>query len=180
MASTHRVFVSYHHSNDQAYRRIFELRFSRASKSLIFGGVQPGDIREGVTDQTIKATIRDKYLRNTTVTVVLVGTETWKRKHVDWEIASSLRNTELNPRSGLMGLLLRSHSDFGKEHYTPGSVPPRLHDNVKCGYASLHHWTEDAEQIREWIHKAYLRRRSTDPDQSRPLFRRNKSGNSWA
>ena len=46
--------------------------------------------------------IRDGYLRNTTVTIVLVGTETKLRKHVDWEIYSSMHDGQVNKRSGVL------------------------------------------------------------------------------
>ena len=66
------------------------------------------------------------------MTVVLIGAETWKRKHVDWEIGASIRETEHNPRSGLLGILLptypRPHGE--PNNYFPNTIPPRLYDNT--------------------------------------------------
>ena len=52
--------------------------------------------------------IREKYLTNSTVTIVFIGECTKARKYVDWEIASSLRNDPNNGRSGLLGINLKS------------------------------------------------------------------------
>lgn len=97
----HKVFVSYHHSiADQKYRDDFEKLFAEKHGVMISKSVQIGDIDSNLKTDTIRQKIRDEYLRDSTVTVVLIGSETWKRKHVDWEIGSSIRDTEYNPRSG--------------------------------------------------------------------------------
>lgn len=179
----HRIFLSFHHRLDEQYKARFEHLFCGIEKAVFSHSVQDGEIDTGLPTDTIRQTIRDKHLRNSSVTVVLVGQETWKRKHVDWEIASSLRHTNLNRRSGLVGLLLPTRWD----HYTPSAptystIPARLADNVHRGYASLHPWTEDATQMINIIHNAWWRRfNSVDPDQSRPMMSRNSSdtATSW-
>ena len=114
------------------------------------------------------------------MTVVLVGTATWQRKHVDWEIASSLRDAPLNPRSGLVGIILPSYQALHPPGtYDVQTIPARLADNIACGYAKLYGWTENAEEIAEVIHEAYLARRTKKPDHSRLLMRRNSAGQRW-
>ena len=88
----HKVFVSYHHANDQLYRNAFESMFSGPSNVFISQSVQAGDFNAGLDTDYIRQRIRDENLRDSTVTVVLVGAETWQRKHVDWEISSSIRD----------------------------------------------------------------------------------------
>lgn len=180
MSDRHKVFISYHHANDQNYRNIFQLRFGNRLGAVIPGAVDIGDIDPNLPDETIRKKIRDEYLRDTSVTVVLIGTQTWQRRHVDWEIASSLRNTQLNPRSGLLGLFLPSHPSFGDTKYDPGKVPPRLHDNAECGYAVMVDWTEDPDEARDLVHSAYKKKRTVTPNQSRPLFKYNRSGERWS
>ena len=180
MTKCHKVFTSYHHANDENYKNIFELRFGNKYGVVIPGGVQMGDIDPELKTQTIRQRIRDEYLRDTSVTVVLIGKETWKRKHVDWEISSSIRATKLNPRSGLLGLFLPSHPAYGKGRYVPGTIPPRLYDNVKCEYAVLADWTEDPEKVQDLVHKAYLRKSKVDPDNARDLFGKNRSSDQWS
>lgn len=100
----HKVFVSYHHANDQYYRNKFEKLFTERYDIMVSKSVQLGDIDDNLNPETIRQKIRDEYIRDSTVTVVLIGAETWKRKHVDWEIAASIRDTQYNPRSGLLGI----------------------------------------------------------------------------
>ena len=144
------------------------------------GSVQLGDINESLNPETIRRRIRDEYLRDTSVTVVLIGTQTWQRKHVDWEISSSIRNTEFNPRSGLLGLLLPNHPAYDSGRYDPGTIPPRLYDNTKSGYAILAQWTNDPDDMQSLIHDAYLKKRNTEPTNARMLFQRNRSGPRWS
>jgi hypothetical protein len=93
----HKVFVSYHHANDQNYRDFFERLFTDVHDIMISKSVQIGEIDPDLKTDTVRQKIRDNYLRDSTVTVVLIGEETWKRKHVDWEIGSSIRSTQNNP-----------------------------------------------------------------------------------
>lgn len=113
---------------------------------MVSESVEMGDIDDTkLSTDRIRQIIRDDYLRKSTVTVVLVGKHTWQRKFVDWEIGSSLRHTEKNKRSGLLGILLPTHPDSGRDRYTAGFIPPRLHDNIACGFAKLYNWNEDPD-----------------------------------
>jgi MTH538 TIR-like domain (DUF1863) len=103
----HKVFISYHHDNDQwAKERLLELN----SKYDIFidGSVDIGDISDDLSDEEIRKKIRDEYLRDTTVTILLVGTETKNRKHIDWEIYSSMYDGKKNKKSGILIIQLPS------------------------------------------------------------------------
>ena len=178
----HNVFVSYHHANDQYYREKFENLFSNTYDIMVSRSVQIGDINENLPTETIRQKIRDEYLRDSTVTVVLIGSETWKRKHVDWEIGSSIRQTAYNSRSGLIGVLLPSYHDYynrpyGKyNHY---EIPPRLSDNLQCNFAEIYEWNDDPYEVQRWIHEAFERRNKITPDNSFPSFGNNRSGDRW-
>jgi hypothetical protein len=147
---------------------------------MVLGSVGLGDIQDGLKTETIRQTIRDKYLRDTSVTVVLIGNDTWKRKHVDWEISSSIRKTELNPRSGLIGILLPTYRRPGLGKYNPYTIPPRLYDNINNDFAAIYEWSNNPNEIRGWIDEAYKRKSRINPDNSRPLFGKNRSGDSWS
>jgi len=142
---------------------------------MVSKSVQVGDLDPKLKDETIRQSIRDDYLRDTTVTVVLIGTETWKRKHADWEIGASIRQTGHNPRSGLLGIYLPIHQlkdNYGR--YDSSFMPKRLHDNVKCGYAAVHPWLKDPNVVRNWIHTAFKNRNKVFPDNSHPSYVRNR------
>ncbi|MEN5059033.1 TIR domain-containing protein [Sphingobacterium kitahiroshimense] len=97
----HRVFISYHHANDQKYK---ETLVKWAEEYDIFKdwSVEIGDISDNLTDQQIREKIRNEYLRDSSVTILLVGTETKYRKHIDWEIYSSMYDGSVNKKSGII------------------------------------------------------------------------------
>jgi len=176
MTNRHKVFVSYFHESDQGYRN----RFEQICKDVIVSrSVDIGDIDPNLKTETVRQRIRDEYLRDSSVTVVLIGAQTWQRKHVDWEISSSIRDTEKNPRSGLLGYVLPTHPDHGQRLFNLKTIPPRLYDNIVRKFAVLYCWTEDQTVIQRHIHEAYVMKDSVDPDNSRPLFANNRSGSEW-
>lgn len=178
----HRVFVSYYHCEDQGYRDHFERLFSDIYDRYVSESVKMGDIDDTrLSTERIRQIIRDEHLRDSTVTVVLVGAHTWQRKFVDWEIGSSLRDTEYNPRSGLLGILLPTYPGYINNAYDPHTLPPRLYDNIHCGYATLKKWSDDPDTVQSWIHAAFKRRHENPPpDNSRASFRNNRSGDRWS
>ena len=143
--------------------------------------VQDRDIDPNTKTETVRQIIRDDYLQDSTVTVVLIGTETWKRKHVDWEISASISHTKASDRSGLIGIFLPTHPDYGRDKYNPYIIPPRLHRNAKCKYAKLYHWNTNPNVVQAWIHEAFKRRKqkNLNPHNSDPLFGKNRTGDSW-
>lgn len=102
-----KVFISYHHQNDQAYKESL-LEFNRTHGIFIDASVDTGDIDDSLSNQAIREKIRDEYLANSTVTILLVGTETKFRKHVDWELYSSMFDGRVNKRSGILVINLPS------------------------------------------------------------------------
>ncbi len=178
MTDVHKVFISYHHENDQMYKQEFE----RIMKGRIVPwSVELGDIDDNLPTDTIRRKIRDDYLSDSTVTVVLIGIETWKRKHIDWEIGSSLRDTQNNPRSGLLGILLPTHISYKDTGFEKCFIPPRLYDNTIKGveFASIYDWSDNPDSIQNWINNAFIRRnKDPPPNNSRPQYKNNRSDNS--
>lgn len=97
----HKVFISYHHGSDQWYKEEL-IRIGKEHTGFIDKSVGDGDISEDLPDEQIRRRIRDDHLRDSTVTIVLVGAETKKRKHVDWEIYSSMYDGRINKQSGVL------------------------------------------------------------------------------
>ncbi|MEW6714515.1 MAG: TIR domain-containing protein [Nitrospirota bacterium] len=110
----HKVFISYHHANDQAYKQALQDLNDRYDL-FIDGSVDTGDIDDNLDDDVIRQKIRDEYLKDSTVTILLVGLETKKRKHIDWEIYSSMFNGKVNKQSGVLVINLPS---TGCTYYT--------------------------------------------------------------
>ena len=165
-----------------------------AARRLTFipRSVEMGDIDPNLRPETIRQKIRDEHLRDSTVTIVLVGEHTWKRKHVDWEIGMSIRQTQHNSRSGLVGLILPTNPYYAagergkglRDYYASGlcyyqTIPPRLWENIACGYAECYFWPGNGHgpstSMREIIQRAYDRRtRQPDPDNSYDSYANNR------
>ena len=89
----HKVFISYH-VDDQKYKD----RFAQMLKNdIVNKSVKDDDIDDtNIKVETIRQKIRDDYIADATVTVVLIGPCTWQRKHVDWKLVPVLRDTKKN------------------------------------------------------------------------------------
>lgn len=179
MNNKHNVFISYHHANDENYKNEFERLFSGVYDILETKAVSDGDISPYTNTETTRQKIRDEFIRSASVTVVLIGSETWKRKHVDWEISSSIRDTKLNSRTGLLGIILPTYPSSDTSKYNRCTIPPRLEDNLDCDFAKIYNWSNDPYEIQGWIHEAFNRRKQINPDNSRGMFAQNRSSNSW-
>ena len=175
----HKVFTSFH-NDDMAYKDKF---VRMLGGDIVDKSVNVDDIDDStpIKVETIRRKIRDDYIADASVTVVLIGPDTWGRKHVDWEIGSSIRKTKKNSRCGLLGILLPNHPDYHKPTYH-GNIPPRLADNCKGEdpYAEIYRW-EDLKKpgvkakIRRWIDEAFKRKDGDPPNNRRKAFRNNRS-----
>ncbi len=168
----HKVFISYYHDDDQYYKDKFEELFDDI---FINKSVSDGDIDDDLSANYIKRLIQEDYLTDTSVLVVLVGKNTFKRKHVDWEISAAL-SKKVGGYSGLLGLCLPNHSAFGKDKYSDDDVPPRLVDNLKSGFAKLYDWTTSEQIIKARIEDAFNARIDMKDtiDNSREQFKKNR------
>ena len=128
----HKVFISFH-SSDSGYKDSL-IKFNEDNAMFIDGSVDTGDISDDLPDDRIRQKIRDEYLRDSTVTILLVGQGTKGRKHVDWEVYSSMYDGTVNKRSGVVAVLLPGANP--NNHYTAA------HDNEKPAiYPETTSWT---------------------------------------
>ena len=197
----HKVFVSYYHHDDQHYKEAL-VKWAEDNDVFINGSVDIGDIDDDLDDQEIREIIRDEYLRDTSVTVVLVGPNTRHRKHVDWEIYSSMYDGKINKKSGIIVILLPStgnshcHIPYSNEKSTIypeiknwthldhrweyesryPELPERIIDNLmKDGVdISVISWDKlTPDSFRMMLDNAYNSRTRQDYDLSRPMRKRN-------
>jgi hypothetical protein len=154
MQSKHKVFISYHDANDQAYK-IALLKLNDAHNLFIDASVDTHDIDEDLDAQDIREIIRDEYLQDSTVTIVLVGTETKKRKHVDWEIYSSMYDGKVNKKSGVLVINLPSTEG---DYYTAAHGD----DEKRKVYPEINNWTSINSRTEYELRYPYLPDRIID------------------
>ncbi|WP_313516532.1 TIR domain-containing protein [Sphingobacterium sp.] len=150
-----KTFISYYHYEDQDYKEKFKNLFGDL---ITHKSVEDGDIDSDNSDGYIKQLIQKGYLADTTVLVVLIGVNTKHRKHIDWEISGALNYKVGDKYSGLLGLLLPNHPDFGTSKATYNLMPIRLADNFKSKYAVIRDWTDDRTKMQEYIELAFEKR----------------------
>lgn len=150
-----KTFISYYHYEDQYYKEKFKNLFGDL---ITHRSVEDGDIDSDNSDGYIKQLIQKGYLADTTVLVVLIGVNTKHRKHIDWEISGALNYKVGDKYSGLLGLLLPNHPDFGTSKATYNLMPTRLADNFKSKYAVIRDWTDDRAKMQEYIELAFEKR----------------------
>lgn len=144
-------FISYHHNNDQKYLT----RLRKIVKSMKVSDYSLKDDIGHLTDETIYKKIRNK-MRTCSVTVVLIGEKTGYRKWIDWEIWASLRSY--------------SYQTIRKKSFKPNglliiylpvenhSIPERLKDNIKSGYAVSMRWKNLERDFESKVNFAYWKR----------------------
>ena len=123
----HKVFISYHHDDQDEVEQFIET-FDNERKVFIARALGIGmeqDIIDSDDTDYVMGRIRELYLKDSTVTIVLIGKCTWARRYVDWEIQASLRSGETVIPNGLLGIKLPSYPKRG------GQFPNRLNLNLK-------------------------------------------------
>lgn len=199
--SKHRIFISFHHDNDQEYKDTLS---EWGEKNGIFTdcSIEMGEIPDDWEPQKIREYIRDEHLKDTSVTILLVGTETKNRKHIDWELFSSMYDGKKNKKSGLLVINLPSvncsyHtlcSQEEKNAILPDEknwititdrteferrypyMPARIIDNLlKEGVnISVINWRDlSVNKLKLLLDKAYDFRTNNDYDMSREMRMRN-------
>ena len=165
-AAKPKVFVSYHHQRDQAYYDRFAKVFANGYEIITDTSI---DRRIGSDDVDYQQqVIREKHITGSSITVVLCGAETYKRRWVDWEI-----HMTLNKEHALLGICLPTNP---KDTDGKVRVPDRLYANIVSGYAHFINWTDDPNGLRAAIDAAKQKARLTrNIDNSAPRMKRSQS-----
>ena len=167
----HKVFISFYHHDDQAYKNYIDKYLSR---NIINKSVSDGEYSTDNSDEYIKRLIREEKISDSSVVVVLVGPNTKNRKHVDWEIYAGLRSS-INGNSGLVGIFLPTMRKADNGGYYYADMPARLADNIKSNYADFYDWDYAISNFDSIIEKAFNNRitRRKLIDNSRPQIQKN-------
>lgn len=148
-----KIFVSYHHGGDQYYYDHFSNQFHD-----IYDVVYDNSLDRKIDSEDVNYVmrrIRENFITGSSCTIVLVGRETSARKYVDWEIKATL-----DASHGLIGVQLPS---LPVDPNGNVSIPARLNDNIKSGYAVWLNWaviTASAQACQSAIELAISKRKN--------------------
>lgn len=161
MANVRRkCFISYHHA-DQNEVDDFVRTFDHERNLFIargLGNEMSQDIINSTDTDYVMRRIRELYLSDSTVTIVMLGKCTWARRYVDWEIQASLRSGATVTPNGLLAIKLPS---FPKAN---GEFPYRLNENLKQSdkqvdcYARWMNYPTSSQTLINEIEAAFQRR----------------------
>lgn len=204
----HRVFISYYHHDDQRYKDYFikmqEFNIETMQMQSIFEdfSVHENEIDDtGLSSEQIRCIIRDEYIKDATVLILLCGENTKKRKHIDWELHAAMYDSLANRQMGIIvinlptikqGIRASSEeekpllSDFGQWYSIENRaefevqypyMPSRIIDNfVKGVPITVVEWSRIENHptiLKQLIDNAFNRRFDFTYDHSSPLRRQN-------
>ncbi|MCP4336851.1 MAG: hypothetical protein GY679_03315 [Mycoplasma sp.] len=97
------IFISFHHRNNQKhYEKISKIVKGIGYRDISVNEGTKVDDEEHKTDEQIRREIRDNFLKDLDVTIVIVGSDTKNRKHVDWEIYGSVYDFQDGKSGGIV------------------------------------------------------------------------------
>jgi hypothetical protein len=161
-----KVFISYHHHGDQAYKDALVAQYCDSYELLEDNSL--GRMIDTDNLEYVEREIREDYIKGSSVTVLLCGAWTWERKFVDWEIYATLLK-----KAGIVGLQLPTLAPNRITNRV--ALPPRFYDNLVTGYAVWKTWSymvANPGVLRLWIEES-VSRSSSLIDNARPKMRRN-------
>lgn len=162
-----RIFVSYYHDEDQWWADRLSALF-HDQYNIVTDRSLDEPVDSAMSDY-LRRTIREQNIAGTSVTVILCGPNSWKRKWIDWEIQMTL-----NKDHGLLGVVLPTNTPrfWDGKHV----VPDRLFANTQTGFAHWIHWTQDPSVFLAAVNEAKRRSALTSLiDNSAPTMERNLS-----
>jgi hypothetical protein len=169
LTQKHKIFTSFYHHDDQCYKNELDRKLG---DTVINKSVKNGEYNSEDSDEYIKRLIRENKVSDSSVMIVLIGRNTRKRKHVDWEIYAALRGS-IHGSSALIGVILPS---LYYENDIDIFLPDRFKDNYESMYANIYTWDNFISRPNEIIDSAFRNKDSKKYliDNSRLQMRYNK------
>lgn len=137
-----KVYISYSHKEGTKYKEYLEETF----KDLIQNKtVSDEDLFPQRGADFIDKLIKEEYIDEQTLVIVLISKSTRANRYVDWEIY-----TALEKKAYVVGVLLPGVKVDNKT-ITLAKIPVRLADNVKSGYSKLYTWNDTINNFETFL-----------------------------
>ena len=151
-----KVFISFSQRNRTEVDEFVDRWATRGNVFIpkALGVSSTDDFIDSTKPEYVMSRIRDKYLGDSTVTIVLLGSCTHSRRYVDWEIKTSLRKGTYTP-NGLVGIILPNK---GKDAHLPPRFEANWNAEHRDCYARFKIAPTTAAQLTSWIEDAHAAR----------------------
>ncbi len=152
-----KVFVSYHHDDDVEAKNFIK-HWTETNKVFIprmLGLSDEDDFIDSNDPEYVMSQVREKYLQDTSVTIVLIGSCTHSRRYIDWEIKTTLRQATDSLPSGLIAIILPLK---GTRAHLPERLLDNWNDQNKECYARYYVAPTEVSQLKGWIEDAFQAR----------------------
>jgi hypothetical protein len=143
----HKVFISFKYTEDHYYKdKLVEL--SEKYGTFFDYSVGEGEISGTLSDEQIRRKIRDEFIKDATVTILLIGKNMNQSKFIDWEVHASMYDSEKNPQMGIVCInlpesdtwmldcdrIIKDNATWAAVDWTPAledlEDQPKLHPNA--------------------------------------------------
>lgn len=145
-----KVFISYHRG-DTKYKKQLENLLDEID--IKYYSVPSNYFFNGMNHDHIAQVLRDK-IKMCSVTICIIGKETYSRPHVDHELYNTLKGGICN-RRGLVGIMLENRGD-NVNNIDYSTFPNRIQDNFtdSIPYVELTQWASIKMKLKEVIENA--------------------------
>ena len=140
-----KLFLSCHAPEAGAYLAAFESSFGHLFAPR---PARTGDLEATSADAYIETMRRLHLVDSATIVAVLVSRSSRASRRIDWEIAAALRSDGADGPAALFAVMLpeiprrppRDEDRAAAPFFEYDTMPPRLADNVRSGYARIYDW----------------------------------------
>lgn len=138
-----KCFLSYHAADKAAVDKFYS---DFRGDFIRRGSDMDQDIIDSTDTDYVMRRIREKFLKDSTVTIVLIGSCTWARRYIDWEAQASLRKPANGSPNGLVGIQLNPANT---------KLPERVQSNHDSGYAKFYKYPNSSALLNTIIEEAF-------------------------
>ena len=130
----HKTFISYHgddHEEVEKFIKTFDQDRDVFIARALGSDQTMDELIDSENDEYVMRRIREDQIKDSTVTLLFIGENTWNRKFVDWELAASLhQGSKAGLPNGVLAIL--------SPKLSKAILPDRFVDNWETGYANFY------------------------------------------
>ncbi|RAP43590.1 TIR domain-containing protein [uncultured Methanosphaera sp.] len=135
------IFICYNHIDEYFKNKLNEII---GDKFTINSSPQRYDIKNDFNKYVEELSKENTGARN--IFIVLMGSETYKSKNVNWEIDYALHHDAC-----MLGLCLPTNDDYLKRNINTSKMPRQFVNNLLAGYVSYFDWTDEYDNLANYI-----------------------------